>query len=135
MIATSEPTTEVTLPSGAKLVIQLAPFAEAKALYQALLADLKEVEFSAATDFSALFKNIICAGFSSPRIEQCLYKCLARCLIDGVKISNDTFEPAERRGDYLTVCVEVMKANIAPFMKSLYAVFQQFLAMVNDTRE
>jgi hypothetical protein len=121
----------IKLPSGAILKIQVAEFAVAKALYQAVLEELKSVNVSSQSDLASIFKDLACIGLSSRKIEACLNDCFKRCTIDqgsgDLKIDKDTFEPVERRDDYLTVCVEVAKANIGPFAKSLYAEYKAFL--------
>lgn len=129
---------EVKLPSGAVLKIQIAPFSDAKALYQAVLEEMRSVEITSKTDMASVFKDLACIGFSSRRIEAALEKCFERCLIDqgkGVlKIDKNTFEPVERRDDYLVVCLAVAKANIGPFVKSLYAEYGKFQAMIENAQ-
>lgn len=122
-------TKELTLPSGAVLKIQPAPFAEAKALYQAILEEVKHVQISATSDMTSVFKDLACIGFSSRKIEQALDQCFKRCLYNNLKIDKDTFEPVEAREDYIVVCVAVTKENITPFGKSLMQEFSQFVAM------
>lgn len=123
----------VDLPSGAKLTIQPAPFAEAKALYQAVLDEIKHIDFSTQDEMSKLLKDLLCYGFSSKKIEAALYKCMDRVLYNGLKITDETFEPVDARGDYLVVIFEVAKENVEPFMKSLYAQYGQVLAsLVKD---
>ncbi len=126
---------EVTLPSGATLKIQVSPFTDSKALYQALLTELKAVHISAAVDMAALYKDLFCTGFSSPLIERCLWKCFERCTVEGLKIDKDTFEAIERRDDYMTVCLEVTKDNVGPFAKSLFAGYSEFLTMTEGTQK
>lgn len=114
------------LPSGAELEIQLAPFADAKALYQAVLEELKSIQVRDETEIDlGLVKDLFCVGFSSKKVEAALEKCFKKCLYNKLPITADTWEPAEARGDYLKVCVEVAKENIAPFVKSLSAEFSQ----------
>lgn len=115
---------KVTLPSGAILKVVPAPFAESKALYQAILSEVKTITLGMNAEVPALLKDLFCTGFSSAKIEAALYKCFARCLYNEQKISDDTFEPVASREDYTTVCVEVTKENIGPFLKSLYAEFK-----------
>lgn len=125
---------EIDLPSGAKLKITLAPFADARDLYQAMLEEMKNINFTSSSDVSQVLKEFICYGFSSKRIEVCLEKCFTRCLYNSgngdLKIDKSTFEPVEARDDYLTVCLEVAKENIFPFTKSLYAKYQPFIEMI-----
>lgn len=113
---------EKKLPSGAVLKLSLAPFAEAKELYQAVLSEVKNVKTSMDQEIDInMFKDLLCTGFSSKKIEDAMAPCLRRCTIDGLKIDEQTFEPEERRQDYVIVYWEVARANIFPFLKSLYA--------------
>lgn len=126
-------TVDVKCPSGAILKITAAPFAVAKALYQALLKELKDVRFD-FTDQIELYKQLFCVGFSSPEIERCLWECFKRCTYDSgrgdFKIDLDTFEPESAREDYMTVCTEVAKVNIVPFAKNLFAEYARFSGML-----
>ena len=47
-----------------------------------------------------------------------------------LKIDKDTFEPVENREDYIQVCLEVIKENVAPFLKSLFAEYRQFMLSI-----
>ncbi len=126
--------TEIKLPSGAVLKVQPSPFAIAKDLYQTLLRELQAVPITAKTDMASLYKDLFCLGFASPAIEACIWACFARATYNvgqgDLKIDADTFEPAERRDDYMQVCMEVAKANVLPFAKSLYAEYQRMSAMI-----
>lgn len=120
---------EIDLPSGAKLKIQLAPFKEAKNLYQAALSELSFLKLDPKAEVDVnLFKDLFCVGFSSKKIEEALEPCMKRILYNGTKISDDTFESEKAREDYWTICFEVAKANISPFVKSLYAQYGHILA-------
>lgn len=129
---------EIELPSGAKLRINLAPFADSRALYQSVMRELRGIHYSATMDVEELGKDLFCIGFSSPDIEGALWQCFKRCTYEGIagkgpmKIDLDTFEPVEARDDYLKVCVEVAKENIFPFAKSLFAEFKAFLDLMPE---
>lgn len=127
---------EVVLPSGAILKITISPFAISKALYQAILKDVKGIKVDSKTELSNVYKDLFCIGFSSPEIEKCLWECLKRCTYNNgkgdLKIEESTFEPLESRQDYMGVCIEVVKENTLPFVKSLYAEFQQILAQTES---
>lgn len=123
---------EVKLPSGAVLKITPAPFAVSKALYQALLRELKGVTMGFEITQN-VFKDLFCAGFSSSEVETCLWECLKRCLYNDLKIDDQTFEPVERREDYLKVCVEVTRDNVFPFAKVLYAEYLNALTTTAST--
>ncbi len=128
--------TEVKLPSGAILKITPAPFADARALYQAVLEELKQVPFNSKREISEVIKDITCLAFSSKGIEAALMKCFERCTYNSGKgdfrINADTFEPMEAREDYMAVCVAVAKENILPFVKSLYAEYEHILQMIQS---
>ena len=127
----------VKLPSGAVLKITPAPFAEARALYQAVMEELKSIKLDPTADVDVnLYKDLFCAGLASKKIEACLWECMKRVTYDSgpgdFKIDGSTFEPVEARQDYLQVCFEVAQENIEPFMKSLYAQYAKILGTVQS---
>lgn len=115
----------IKLPSGATLRISLSTFSESNALLKALMVETKGLKIDPKAEIDVnLWKDLFCAALSSPLVETALAKCLARSLYDGMKISlAETFEPEAARQDYLPVCWEVGKANLAPFMKDLFAKY------------
>jgi hypothetical protein len=116
------------LPSGAELLINIAPFADAKALYQALFEELKGVKLDAEMDIGPdLIKDLFCIGFSSKKVESALAACMKRSAYNGLKITDETWEPTEAREDYWQACIEVARANIAPFAKSLLREYSPIL--------
>lgn len=125
---------KINLPSGAVLSIGDVPFKDANALNKALLKELKDLTLNTRAQVGDMLKDIFCSGFSSPEIEKCLWKCLERCTYGNgesdLKITEETFEPLEARADYMKVCVEVAKEIVAPFVKSLYAAYQEALAVM-----
>jgi len=114
------------LPSGAKLEINLAPFADANALYKAAAKELKSIKVSPEMDvFDANFiKDIGCSLICSDEITNAVMVCVKRCTYNGLKIDSDTFESEEARGDYTSVLLEVAKENLIPFLKGLYVQYQ-----------
>jgi hypothetical protein len=124
---------EKKLPSGAVLKITIAPFHDAKALYQACLEELKTLKIDPNDEIDVnLFKDLFCSALSSKKIEVALKDCLKRVTYNDLKIDDQTFEPIEARQDYILVCFEVAKENIAPFAKSLYAEFAPLLAKLQN---
>lgn len=124
---------EKKLPSGAVLKITPAPFAEAKALYQACLEELRGLHVDPHEELDVnLFKNLFCVGLASKKIEAALVPCMKRALYNDLKIDEQTFEPIEARQDYVVTCFEIAKENIAPFAKSLYAEFSPLLAKIQE---
>lgn len=125
---------EITLPSGAILKVNAAPFLDSKALYQALLAETKSIPFIGKNDLGETLKNLFCAAFSSPAVDRALSKCMDRCMVGALKIDGDTFEPAERRQDYVVVCSEVARENVGPFLKSLFADYQKAMSILDGNQ-
>lgn len=127
---------EKKLPSGAVLKITLAPFAEAKALYQACLEELRGLKVDPHEEIDVnLFKDLFCVGLSSKKIENALAACMKRSLYNDLKIDENTFEPVDARQDYMVACFEVAKENIAPFVKSLYAEYAPLWEKLQKGRE
>jgi hypothetical protein len=125
---------KVILPSGAELMITLSPFAVSKALYQAVMEEGKSIKVDTQAEVYDLVKNIFCTGFSSKKIESCLDECMKRVTYNGRKVDNDTWEPVEARGDYITATYEVAKENILPFLKNLYAEYSVVLEMLQKAQ-
>ena len=124
---------DVVLPSGAKLHITTSPFRISKTLYQALLQELKALNMDPKAEVDVnLFKDVFCAGFSSPAVELALSECMKRVTYNGVKVTEDTFEPDEAREDYISACVEVTVANVAPFFKNLTQQFSAIAEKVSN---
>lgn len=120
------------LASGAELEIQPAPFADAKALFQAFLEEARGVEIKGGVEMGDVLKNIFCSAFASAKLEAALYKCLERSRYNKLKIVPDLFEDVKAREDYLEVCYLVAEENLRPFTKSLYARFKDLLKRIES---
>ena len=120
---------EITLENGNILKVNAAPFADAKALYQAMLREVKDMPES--SNRMDLLKNFLCVGFSSLQIEACIWKCLERCTLNGLKVIPDSFEDEKMRPLFIPVCVEVTKENVTPFLSGLLAESQRLIAMID----
>jgi hypothetical protein len=128
---------EFKLNSGNVLKIGLVPFAEARALYQALLEEAKDIKFSTQDEFGNVFKDLFCVGFSSKKVEACLWECFKRCQYcdkrGELKIDKDTFEPDEARVDYIEVCILVTKEVTSPFLSGLFAEYKALFKILPTT--
>lgn len=131
--------TEISLPSGAVLKLGKIPFAEAMELNEAVIEELKSIHFTSDTEMATLYKDLFCTGFSSKKIKSALWKCMARCIYNGgigeLKIDKDTFEPEEARQDYASVCMEVAKFAMLPFLKPHSVAFYQILESLKGSPE
>lgn len=114
---------EVTLPSGAVLKMNPAPFEVSFDLLQALLQEMNDINVTAETQYAEIHKQLLCRGFASKVIQAKLQKCFESCLYDDLHIDKKTFEPVAARKDYMLVCAEVATENVAPFIESLSAAF------------
>jgi len=125
---------KVKLPSGNELIIIVADFSTSRACYQAFLEEGKSLTLdpNAQVDVN-LYKDLVCSMLSSKRIESAVWACMTKCTINKLPITEETFEPVECRDDYLTVMIEIAKANIMPFMKSLYAEYAPIFKSILQT--
>lgn len=122
---------EIKLPSGSKLKINMAPFAESKRLYQVILGEAKSVRVNGKDETFNLVKDLFCTALSSTAIEEALKPCLERCLYNGQRITDATFEPESARVDYYDILSEVAQENIRPFTNAL---MQQFSPLLEKLR-
>ena len=126
----------IALPSGIELKVTLAPFTEARALYQAMLSELKDIDLDPKAEIDVnLYKNLFCAALESKKIEDALWACMKRCLYNGSKVTEAVFEPEEARGDYLDVCMEVARLNVLPFGKSLFTRYKEIFDQLKISLE
>lgn len=125
----------IKLPSGRELKITLSPFHVSRDLYQAMLEEIVNLKLDMHADIDGnLYKNIFCIALSSKKIEKALWKCMEKTTIDGIRVTEDSFEAEDHRDDYFNVMFEVAKANIQPFTKSLYAQYGHLLALVKKSQ-
>lgn len=121
---------EIKLNSGAVLKIGDTPFSESKALYQAVLEEIKSVRIAKDEDSFEMLKNMCCVGFSSKKVDDCLKVCFGRCIYNDLKIDEKTFDSQNARQDYVQVCVEVILENLLPFMKGLFVGLNRLSALM-----
>jgi hypothetical protein len=121
---------KVKLPSGAELEINLAPFSDANALNKAVARELAKLKLDKEIELNdpSFLKDLVCAAIASEDIMAALWVCFKRCTYSGLRITSETFEPEEARGDYFIICKEVLQANCLPFIKSLLSQFGADLA-------
>ena len=116
----------VSLPSGAELEMTLAPFLEGDRLLTATAECLKGLKISGQEDidnFSSI-KDAFLSCLTSQAMKDAILGCLKRCTYNKQRITSwDIFDDVNARGDYLTVCWEVVKFNLTPFTKNLFSKF------------
>ena len=121
----------ITLKSGNKLVVMLAPFPDSLRLLKSVVNELKKVDIdldkfdlkAEMTNLDAktinVFKNGLCQLIGSDDVEKAIITCAARCLLNGTKVTMQSFDDPACREDYLAVAWEVTRANLTPFFKGL----------------
>lgn len=128
----------IPLPSGATLEMQIASFKDSSKLMRTVADELTKVQLElksvdlkdlAGQDVNSL-KNAVFGLLASAALEQAIFDCTKGCTIDGVKVTRDSFESQETRGDYMLVAWEVIKMNLLPFIKSL-----PFLSKLSSPKE
>lgn len=124
------------LPSGATLEITLAPFSDANDLRRIVASELKNVKISSELELTEpnFIKELFCTGMASKEIEASIWNLLKRCTYNGLKIIEDTFEPIEARGDYLSICSHVAIENLRPFANGLLSQFKDIFKNLAQLR-
>lgn len=126
---------DIKLPSGALLKVNLAPFGEARALHKAFLDASKTIQVVTGAQVVNVYKDVDCLMFSNEKIDGAAWKCMSRCLYDGLKIDETTFESEKARDDFTTVYREVTRANLRPLMRNLSAGCLLFLTALENAPE
>lgn len=137
-----------TLPSGAILELSLCSFEEGNDLLKSVMKEIESLNISMGNneikdivnmeindEMINTVKGILSRVISSTEIERCLWRCLGRGTIDSKKISKDTFEDHQLRGDYLIVMKETLIYNLKPFFSSLGSMLSGLKRKKSDSQE
>lgn len=119
---------ELTTGTGAEVKIEVADFITSMTLKKAVVEAVKESKIDIANiDLENLkvgaidsILQVILTADCSDKVNEAIFKCLARCKYNGERISKDTFEPIEAREDYYEIVIACLKENLAPFFKPLF---------------
>ncbi len=103
---------EFVAPSGATVVINPAPWKDAKALKKAIE---REIAYGGEKTTLALVLGVD----SSDAVDAALWPCLVRCTRDSMKIVESTFDDSAARTDYYDIVEACVKENLAPLAESL----------------
>lgn len=114
---------EFIAKSGKKVVVNTAPWVDAKNLKAAIEKEASKAgfKFDMQADISSLLSMALSVD-SSPDVETALYSCLARCTRDNNKITMQTFDAKEAREDYYEIVKSCLMENFAPLVVSLLSV-------------
>lgn len=134
---------EITLKSGAVLRIGLPPFQDSKNLFQAVIRNMKSVEINNKIEtLEAFVGALLGSQLADADIEKSLWECMKQATYNSkkpgsafIKITPEIFEPIDARGDFIDVCLEVAKENLAPFMNGLYVALPNLIAMIGNIQK
>ena len=120
---------EFVSKSGAEIVINMAPWLDAKRLKAAIekeaaVAGVKLDDLKA--DVSVLISTALSVD-SSEAVDAALWACLVRCTRNKEKITPATFNTEEGRQDYYEIMLECLKVNFSPLFGSLLSVLPEDL--------
>lgn len=109
---------EITVPSGAAVAINPAPFKDAKALKMAI-----EREIAMSPGFG--IPTVLLVD-SSPSVDAALWPCLVRCTYADEKITESTFNKAEARADYYAIVKACLEVNLRPLLDGLLSQLTEY---------
>lgn len=120
-----------TLTGGRELYISTT-FEDSHRLFKIVAQELESVKITLGKDFDFknpfksdsqgiidTFKNALLRLLGNERIDEALWKCMARCTLDNKKVNKELFDDEKMREDFIEVAQEVMVANLRPFTKNL----------------
>lgn len=124
------------LPSKNHVVINPCGFDDACDLKDIVELKLAEADIKIETlDVANLDIGFLVAAIlkvdGSKEFRARVFKCLERSLYNDEKITKDTFEPVENRGDYYPIVIECLKVNVLPFFYPLLGKWTGFLEKMN----
>jgi hypothetical protein len=134
---------QIETKTGAEIQIAPAPFKDAMELKNVLFKELASsgisfdkinLEDIEKTGLEQIIKPIIQID-TSKDFYNAFFKCAGRCLYNGNKITEETFEDVTAREDYYLIMLEVLKENLSPFFKGLVSKLSLFTAKTAKTKE
>jgi len=111
----------ITTKSGGKLEILIIPFKEAHELFKVMTRELRSVRMGNKFEMTM---DVLLTLMSSEAIEKALWPVLKRCLYNGQKIDETSFESDSAREDYIEVVNKVLEVATAPFSSSLSSLLK-----------
>lgn len=138
----------VDLPSGAKLVVTIAPFVDSNALMKSVLRSIRGVPlketFGAELDmknpaFIALMAERILSVAVSDEVETALFQCALRASYKDVKVTKQLFDDPElgesAREDYFKIARTIIEVNCGPFFRQTFSELKALLEKLPDTQK
>lgn len=133
----------VTLPSGAKLTLNIAPLSDSLALKKAVAKELAALQLDIAgmasdETTSGGYQSFLKIGLqllASSDVEAKVHECMKRCAYNAGPATLASFEDENARQDYLPAVWEVMDLNLRPFGDSLVSLLSKFSPKSKGSKE
>jgi hypothetical protein len=125
--------TEFTATSGVEIVINPAPWKDAKELKKAIERVVDLDTLGAMNGLASFIKAAVIVD-SSDEVERALFQCLARCTRDGQKITEAMFDDVEARKDYYDIAEACIKENLSPLFVSLFSKLSALVGLKEQAK-
>lgn len=126
---------EFTSSSGSKIVIDSAPWKDAKALKKAMQKEAAASGEALKLDADVgTLLSLFLKVDGSDAVDAALWPCLIRCTRNGEKITEQTFDDPEARKDYYEIVLECAKVNLGPLAENLASKFSAALALAQKPK-
>ena len=136
-----------TVNGNAELILNEATFADCIVLQSVIMEEAKklkidigeiELDFGGASVTALLdsIKDLFLNLMTSDKFDRIIFKCLASCTYNGIKITKQLFDDMpEARQDYYQIIKECVEINLAPFLKSLTSQLSTLLPTVTSDNQ
>lgn len=122
--------TQFSAPSGVVVVINAAPWVDAKRLKMAIEKEVKlDGGFDLDKDAATLITMLLQTD-GSVTVDAALLPCLARCTRDGHKITEQTFDDVLARKDYYAIVAACLRENLSPLVEGLLSELAKVIPQV-----
>ncbi len=120
-----------TVNGNAELILNEATFADCIILQSAIMEEAKKLKIdigdmdislnvSSISNLLDNIKDLFFGLMTSDKFDRIIFKCLASCTYNGIKITKQLFDDMpEARQDYYQIIKECVEINLNPFLKSL----------------
>lgn len=141
-----------TINTGAKVIINIAPYGKFLALKKAILEEIKgnplglklvkereeknilekQLDFTSFMDF---LKNSLIGLDVSEKVESALFECLKYCTYNSQRITAELFDTIpEIREDEYEIKFKCIEENFRPFVKSLASQWSRLAPKIGENQ-
>jgi hypothetical protein len=124
---------DFTLPTGSKLVVSEAAYADADALLKALVRCAKGIALPKnflEADVTVL-KEVLVEAITSDEVDQALFKCAERAVYENAKVTRALFDDPKlkdaARQDRFLIAWHIIEVNCGPFFGKTFSILRERL--------